>query len=104
MKVLKKREFRNLCEKFRKEIDLYKLILKHRRTPWLARAFLGLAVIYILLPFDIIPDFIPLIGQIDDLLIVPALLYIALRIVPREVIEDCRKMIYAKKGEDYEIF
>ena len=67
-------------------------MLKDDRTPKIAKLFLGLAIGYLLLPFDIIPDFIPVIGHLDDLIIVPALVVIALKMVPKEVIEDCRKM------------
>jgi uncharacterized membrane protein YkvA (DUF1232 family) len=74
------------------EIEVYRRVLKDDRTPKIAKLFLGLAIGYLLLPFDIIPDFIPVIGHLDDLIIVPALVVIALKMVPKEVIEDCRKM------------
>lgn len=76
----------------KREIEVYRRVLKDDRTPKFAELFLGLAIGYLLLPFDIIPDFIPVIGQLDDLIIIPALVVIALKIVPKEVIEDCRKM------------
>jgi len=93
-------KLQTLWKTFRQEIDVYRLILKDRRTPWLARAFLGAAVFYTLLPFDIIPDFIPVIGHLDDIVIVSTLIFVGMKFVPREVIEDCRKMVKGKgEGE-----
>lgn len=76
----------------KREIKVYRKVLKDTRTPKIAKILLGLAIGYLLLPFDIIPDFIPVIGHLDDLIIVPALVIIALKMIPKEVIEDCRIM------------
>lgn len=46
-----------------------------------------------MLPFDLIPDFIPVLGQLDDVLIVPGLIYLALRIVPDDVMAQCRSEV-----------
>lgn len=81
----------------RHELNVYRLVLKDSRTPWLARILLGLAIGYLLSPIDIIPDFIPIIGHLDDLVIVPALAYAGLKLIPSEVIEDCRQRL--KSGE-----
>jgi len=85
-----------LGQDIKREIAVYQKVLKDSRTPKMAKVFLGLALGYLLLPFDIIPDFIPVIGHLDDLIIVPALVLIALKMIPKEVIEDCRKTITDK--------
>lgn len=72
-------------------LTLYRLVLKHERTPAIAKAFLGLAIGYTLMPFDLIPDFIPVLGHLDDAVIVPLLLIIAIKMVPKDVMEECRK-------------
>ena len=70
-------KFKTLYRHLIKELEVYRLVLKHPETPWMAKLLLGLAVGYLLLPFDLIPDFIPIIGQLDDVVIIPALFYLA---------------------------
>jgi uncharacterized membrane protein YkvA (DUF1232 family) len=64
--------------------------LKHPDTPWYARALAAFITAYALSPVDLIPDFIPVIGYLDDLIIVPAGVWLLLRIVPEQVLADCR--------------
>ena len=66
------------------------LVVRDPRTPWYAKAVAGLVVGYALSPIDLIPDFLPVIGLLDDLLLVPAGLYLAMRLVPAAVAADCR--------------
>lgn len=81
---------RNFARSIKREIDVYRRVLRHPRTPPAAKVLLGLALGYLLLPFDLIPDFIPVLGQLDDLLIVPGLIWLAVKLVPPDVIDDCR--------------
>ncbi|MDX1992784.1 MAG: DUF1232 domain-containing protein [bacterium] len=86
-----------LLQQIRDELNVYRLVLAHRRTPWLARILLGGALAYFASPIDLIPDAIPVLGQLDDLMIVPGLVLLALRFVPKDVIEECRQQV--KGGE-----
>jgi carbonic anhydrase len=65
--------------------------MKDPRTPLVSKILLWLAISYVILPFDLIPDFIPIIGQIDDLIIVPILVIVAVKLVPKKIVEDIKK-------------
>ena len=82
----------------KRELEVYRLVLKHERTPRLARILLGMAIGYVLLPFDLIPDFIPILGHLDDVIIVPLLVIAALRLSDPSVVEDCRARIEEAEG------
>lgn len=73
--------------------ESHALYLAYRdpRTPWYAKAWLALVLGYLASPIDLIPDFIPVIGHLDDLLLVPAGLALAVKMIPKEVMEECRK-------------
>jgi uncharacterized membrane protein YkvA (DUF1232 family) len=75
------------------EIKVYQLVLKDKRTPRLAKWLLRIAVGYLLMPFDIIPDFIPVLGQIDDIIIVGGLFTIAIKMIPKEVVAEARNSV-----------
>ena len=66
------------------------LACRDPRTPWLARVVIGLVVAYALSPIDLIPDFVPVFGYVDDLIVVPVGLGLALHLVPPPVMADCR--------------
>lgn len=77
--------------------------LKHPDTPWYARALAAVITAYALSPIDLIPDFIPVLGYLDDLIIVPAGVWLLLKIVPENVVVDSRakseKWLLEKKGK-----
>jgi uncharacterized membrane protein YkvA (DUF1232 family) len=89
---------RDTAARIKTELAVYRLVLKHPRTPLLAKVLLGLAVGYALLPFDLIPDFIPVLGHLDDLVIVPALVILAMWLIPQEVVAECRKEVERTNG------
>jgi uncharacterized membrane protein YkvA (DUF1232 family) len=68
-------------------------VYRHPETPLAAKVLLGLAIGYLLLPFDLIPDFIPVLGQLDDVFIVPGLIYLALRLIPDKIVDQCRQQL-----------
>ena len=86
-------KLKTVGRQFKTELKVYRLLLKDSRTPILAKALLGAAVGYALMPFDLIPDFLPAIGHLDDVIIVPGLVYIALKMIPKELVEECRARV-----------
>ncbi len=86
-------QLKKVAGQLKQEFEVYRLVLRHPKTPVLAKIFLGLAIAYVLMPFDLIPDFIPVIGQLDDLVIVPLLVYVALKMIPNAVVNECREQI-----------
>lgn len=87
------KQLKNLAKHVSQEFAVYKLISKHPHTPWHAKLLLGLALGYLVLPFDLIPDFIPILGQLDDVVIIPLLIYFALRLTPEWIVEQCRQKV-----------
>lgn len=74
----------------REELFFYRCLVAHPRTPWAARLLLGAAAGYAVSPIDLIPDFIPVVGYLDDLLVVPLLVWAAMKLVPADVVTECR--------------
>lgn len=71
---------------------------KHPKTPWYAKAVSIVTIAYALSPVDLVPDFIPVLGYLDDLLIVPAGIAISLKLIPKDVIKECREMSSEKEN------
>jgi uncharacterized membrane protein YkvA (DUF1232 family) len=80
-----------IAQQLKGEFVFYQRLQRHPKTPWFAKAMLWLAIGYLLLPFDLIPDFLPIIGQLDDVIIIPFLLYLAVKCTPQSVLRECRQ-------------
>lgn len=79
------------ARRLRQEIHALYLAYRDPRVPWYAKAFAACVVAYALSPIDLIPDAIPVIGYLDDLILVPLGIRLALKMIPQEVVADCRE-------------
>jgi len=96
-------KLRELQRGLTKELQVYRLVLWHERTPWVTRVLLGGAIAYALSPVDLIPDWFPVVGHLDDLLIIPLMVWLALRFVPAAVVEECRARVRdARRPGDFD--
>ncbi len=70
----------------------YALALAYRdpRVPWVAKVLIALIVAYAFSPIDLIPDFIPVLGYLDDFVIIPLGVFLAIKMIPAHVMEECR--------------
>ncbi len=91
---------RKIGEGLKREIAFYRCVLNHPGTPRFSRYVLWIAIAYVLLPFDLIPDFIPVIGHLDDLVIIPFLVFLALKFVPPEITRECRSPLARTEVSD----
>ena len=78
------------AKQLKADIPAVFLALKSQKTPFYAKALAFVTVAYALSPIDLIPDFIPVLGYLDDVLLLPSLVALTLRLIPKEVMEECR--------------
>ncbi len=74
----------------KQEIHAIYLCCKDPRTPWYAKAFAGCIVAYALSPIDLIPDFIPVLGYVDELILLPVGIAAVRKMIPTVVLDECR--------------
>jgi uncharacterized membrane protein YkvA (DUF1232 family) len=81
--------------------DVHAVYLSARdpRTPWYARVVAILVAAYALSPIDLIPDFIPVLGYLDDLLIVPLGIMLVIRLIPADVLEEHRATVEGRRAD-----
>ena len=86
-------KLKEIVRKLKKEIVPLYYALFDKRTPIIAKVFASLTVGYLLSPIDLIPDFIPILGLLDDLIIVPLLIKFTLTLIPTHIIDDIKNKI-----------
>ena len=84
---------RTTAVELKQQLKLYRAVYVHPDCPRSAKWLLGASLGYLALPFDLIPDFIPVIGHIDDLIIIPALVLAARKRIPPELLAKCAEKL-----------
>lgn len=83
-------QWRQTSHQLKRDSFALYLAYRHPETPWTAKLFAGLVAAYAFSPIDLIPDFIPVLGYLDDLVLVPAGIAMAVRMIPSGVMRECR--------------
>jgi len=88
---MSKSTFKQKIANLKREIYVLFLASRDPRVPWYVKALIVLTIGYAICPIDLIPDFIPVLGQIDDLVIIPALIALIVKLVPKNILDEHRK-------------
>ena len=81
---------RKRAEQLKKDVPTVFLALGDKETPLIVKIFAGMTVIYALSPVDLIPDFVPVLGYLDDVILLPLLITLTIRLIPADKLEECR--------------
>jgi len=82
--------FEDWARRLKRDVVALWLAARDPRVPWPAKALAGAVAAYALSPIDLIPDFVPVLGYVDDLLILPAGIWLAIRLIPAPVMAELR--------------
>lgn len=78
------------AKKLKTDIPAVLIAMKKKETPLLVKLLAGMTIVYALSPVDLIPDFIPVLGLLDDVILLPALIVLIIKLMPKDVFEQCR--------------
>ena len=84
-------DLKSRAKKLKTDIPAIFLALKDKDTPMIAKVFAGITVGYALSPIDLVPDFIPVLGYLDDVILLPMLVALTIKFIPEEVLNRNRK-------------
>lgn len=91
MKVKEKVDLKERARRIKTDIPAIFLALKEKDTPIIAKVFACITIVYALSPIDLVPDFIPVLGYLDDVIILPGLIALTIKYIPKDVLERSRK-------------
>lgn len=91
MKLMCWERLKKRAVSLKKEVYALFLACRDPRVFWYVKALAGLVVAYALCPIDLIPDPIPVLGYLDDLILVPLGIMLVIKLIPQEVLQDCRE-------------
>lgn len=78
------------AKQLKSQIIIVYLAYMHKDLKWYKKAFLLLIIIYALSPIDLIPDFIPVLGMLDDIILIPLFITLAIKMIPKDLWEECK--------------
>lgn len=84
-------DLKERAKRLKTDIPTVFIALKRKDTPFSAKILAAVTVAYALSPIDLIPDFIPILGFLDDFILLPALVALAIRLIPEEIFSECRR-------------
>ena len=79
------------AKKLKTDIPAIFLALKNKNTPIIAKIFAGITIAYALSPIDLVPDFIPILGYLDDVILLPLFIKLTIKFIPKDILETSRK-------------
>ena len=88
----------------KQEIYALYCVYRHPKTPWVAKILSGIIVAYAFSPIDLIPDFIPVLGYLDDFILVPLGIALVLKMIPKEIMNECRSQAQTNLQSEKPVF
>ncbi|WP_188455763.1 YkvA family protein [Virgibacillus oceani] len=89
-----------LAKKLKQQIFILYYACKDDRLPWYAKVFIAFVVAYAFSPIDLIPDFIPVLGYLDEVILLPLGIMLALKMIPKDILSDCKIKAEKEKQND----
>ncbi len=84
-------KFKDKADEINQMISAMYIAIRRADTPLYAKIACGLCVYYVLSPLDLVPDFVPVLGAVDDVLVLPFLLWLSVKLMPEDILAECKE-------------